>query len=156
MRPAVERSSRHRGFTLIELMAVVAIIAIVTSLALPHLKDAFSAAREGKAISELTGLDRNITEYLSRTGELPASWSDLEIGEMPKDPWGNQYIYHNHDLISIALIRRDGPIIPLNSDYDFFSTGPDGEWLPNIANLLSVDDIVRAENGEYFGLARNY
>ncbi len=45
---------------------------------------------------------------------------------------------------------------PLNSDYDLYSSGNDKESRDPLANALSRDDIVRANNGTYIGLGEDY
>ena len=42
---------------------------------------------------------------------------------------------------------------PINSDFDFFSVGLDGKSNQPINSGISRDDVIRAENGDYFGLA---
>ena len=39
----------------------------------------------------------------------------------------------------------------MNSDYDLYSMGPDGESLPPFTASTSRDDLVRASNGGYIG-----
>jgi general secretion pathway protein G len=46
--------------------------------------------------------------------------------------------------------------VPLNSDYDLYSSGPDGESRSPLTAAPSRDDIVRANNGGYIGLAGEY
>lgn len=52
--------------------------------------------------------------------------------------------------------RRDGPGLPLNSDYDLFSLGPNGLSEISLTSQLSLDDVIRARNGNFFGLASEY
>jgi hypothetical protein len=55
-----------------------------------------------------------------------------------------------------AVRRRDQYLFPLNTDYDLFSLGPDGDSAVALGNLLSLDDVIRANDGGYFGPAANY
>jgi general secretion pathway protein G len=52
--------------------------------------------------------------------------------------------------------RRDGFMFPLNTDYDLFSLGPDGRTAVSVGSLLGQDDVIRANNGAFFGPAREY
>jgi general secretion pathway protein G len=52
--------------------------------------------------------------------------------------------------------RRTGPNLPLNSDYDLFTIGPDGLSAISIDSQFSLDDVIRANNGAYFGVASEY
>ena len=53
-------------------------------------------------------------------------------------------------------MRKDKKLVPLNSDYDLYSMGPDGESKPPLTAKASKDDIVRANDGEFVGLAERY
>jgi general secretion pathway protein G len=46
--------------------------------------------------------------------------------------------------------------VPLNSDFDLYSKGRDGKSKPNLAAKVSYDDIIRANDGEYVGIASEY
>ena len=52
--------------------------------------------------------------------------------------------------------RKDRFLVPINSDYDLYSMGPDGGSVPPLTAALSRDDIIRANNGDYFGLASGF
>jgi general secretion pathway protein G len=52
--------------------------------------------------------------------------------------------------------RKDRFLIPLNTDFDLFSMGQDGVSKPPLTSQDSWDDIVRANNGGFVGLAHKY
>lgn len=52
--------------------------------------------------------------------------------------------------------RRDGFLFPLNTDYDLFSLGPNGRTAVSIGHAVAQDDVIRANNGSFFGLASEY
>jgi len=52
--------------------------------------------------------------------------------------------------------RRDRYMFPLNTDYDLFSLGPDGRTSVSLGESVGLDDVIRANNGGYFGTASNY
>jgi general secretion pathway protein G len=52
--------------------------------------------------------------------------------------------------------RRDRYMFPLNTDYDLFSLGPDGRTSVSLGEKVGLDDIIRANNGGYFGPASEY
>ena len=73
------------------------------------------------------------------------------------DPWGRPYEY----LLMASEkgkkgFRKDKNLHPLNSDYDLYSCGRDGKSIPPLTAQQSRDDIVRANNGGFVGLATNY
>jgi general secretion pathway protein G len=53
-------------------------------------------------------------------------------------------------------MRKDRNLVPINSDYDLYSMGPDGESMPPLTAARSRDDIVRANNGGFVGTAEAY
>ncbi|MBM3974803.1 MAG: prepilin-type N-terminal cleavage/methylation domain-containing protein [Planctomycetes bacterium] len=52
--------------------------------------------------------------------------------------------------------RRDRYMFPLNTDYDLFSLGPDCRTAVSLGEAISLDDVIRANNGGFFGLAADY
>jgi general secretion pathway protein G len=57
---------------------------------------------------------------------------------------------------SIGQARKDRNLVPINSDYDLYSVGPDGRSVPPLTAHHSQDDIVRARNGAYIGPASEF
>jgi general secretion pathway protein G len=52
--------------------------------------------------------------------------------------------------------RRDRFMFPLNDDYDLFSLGPDGRTSVSLGEGVGLDDVIRANNGGFFGVASEY
>jgi prepilin-type N-terminal cleavage/methylation domain-containing protein len=69
---------RNHGFTLIELMIVVAIIAIIAAIAIPSLLNARKAGNEASAISSLRTLTTVSEQYRTRFQTYPADLAALE------------------------------------------------------------------------------
>ena len=92
-------------------------------------------------------------------GIYPQSLADVDGEDFSQvlDPWGNPYQYLN-----IAQggpggkVRKDKFLVPLNTDFDLYSMGRDGESLAPLTAKASHDDIIRANNGGYVGLAVDY
>ena len=84
---------------------------------------------------------------------LPDTLEDLGPG--PRiDHWGKRYYYLSSTAENWKTERRmDQHQVPLNEDYDLFSSGPNREWRKPLMNALSHDDIVRADNGLFIGVA---
>ena len=70
----------------------------------------------------------------------------------------NNYQYLNIRSAGPGLgaVRKDGNLNPLNTDFDLYSTGKDGRSKSPLTAKHSRDDIVRANNGAFFGLAEDY
>jgi prepilin-type N-terminal cleavage/methylation domain-containing protein len=69
---------RHAGFTLIELMIVVAIIAIILSMAIPSLQSSRIAAAEASGVAGLRSLHTEVGLYRARFGYWPADFAALQ------------------------------------------------------------------------------
>lgn len=120
-----------RGFTLIEILLVVIIIGILVSLVAPRLAGRSEEARKQAARADIDGgISLALDLYEMDNGRYPGKLDDLvtKPGEslnwkgpylkkgLPKDPWGNLYIYkfpgtHNpssHDLSSSGPDKQEG------------------------------------------------
>jgi general secretion pathway protein G len=85
----------------------------------------------------------------------PSSLAD--IGQAGKlDPWGNPYVYYNIDANGKGQARKDHALNPLNTDFDLYSNGADGVSKSQITQKDSLDDVIRASNGAYVGLASGF
>lgn len=126
-----QRLIRQRGFTLIEVMVVVVILGILAAVAVPRIMDNPDKARAAKARQDVRAIEAALDMYrldnynypstqqgleaLVRqpSGEPPArNWKDGGyLRSVPKDPWGNDYLYLSPGS---------------KSDIDVYSLGADG------------------------------
>ncbi|MBY0401297.1 prepilin-type N-terminal cleavage/methylation domain-containing protein [Myxococcota bacterium] len=53
-------------------------------------------------------------------------------------------------------VRKDRFQVPINSDFDLYSMGPDGETRAPLSPPVSRDDIIRANDGAYYGVAAEF
>jgi general secretion pathway protein G len=53
-------------------------------------------------------------------------------------------------------IRKDRSLHPLNTDFDLYSLGADGRSVAPLTAKQSHDDIIRANNGGYYGYGEDY
>ena len=84
-------------------------------------------------------------------------WIQTSVGFVKKDPWGNDYQYLNiAKEKGKGKLRKDKNLVPINSDFDLYSMGPDGSSVAPLTARASRDDIVRANDGGFVGLAGNF
>lgn len=157
-----ERPLHMRGFTIVELIVVMAILGILTTLAIPTYTNMKNKARSARAIAEIRELEKVINAFsIEKAGTFPNTLDELQQASFRdlKDPWGNPYIYTNilnptgpqeYDP------REDPSTNKLNTDFDLFSKGADGNSLTLVTDPASQDDIVRGGDGGFVGLARDY
>jgi general secretion pathway protein G len=150
------RGCSRLGFTLVELMIVLAIIATMTAMVMPRYRLAVQTSRRMVAIAEIKDLGAKIELFEAAYGMYPASLADL--GEGPQiDPWGNAYRYLDFSTVEgKGTLRKDKFLVPLNSNFDLYSMGPDGQSLPPLTAKASRDDVVRANDGDFVGVAEDY
>jgi len=122
-----------KGFTMIELMVVIVILGILAAIIAPRLVGRTDEARITKARVDITNLETALKLYkldngvyptteqglqalveAPETGTTPRNWREggyLEKNRVPKDPWGNDFVYLSPGV---------------NGDFDLSSYGADG------------------------------
>jgi general secretion pathway protein G len=123
----------NRGFTLIELMVVIIILGILAMYVAPKIMSRPGEARQVKARLDIQNIENALKLYKldngiyptteqgllalveqPETGTIPKKWKSggyLEKGRVPKDPWGNEFVYLSPGL---------------KGDFDIISYGLDG------------------------------
>ena len=147
--------TRRRGFTIIELLLVLMIIAVLAWIGIPAYQGYIARTRVVDAITMVAKISKDIHDYEIRTGALPNSLSDVSY-DTTMDPWGNAYAYRNLRTAHGAGARKDKSLKPLNSDFDLYSVGPDGRTAPSLTDAKSRDDVVRARDGGFIGTAAEF
>ncbi len=105
-----------------------------------------------------TTLEAGISLYEVVHGVFPASLAEISRGAI-LDPWGNTYQYLNIIAGGPGVrghARKDRYLVPLNSDYDLYSMGKDGRSVAPLTSRWSRDDIIRANDGDFWGLASDF
>jgi general secretion pathway protein G len=148
--------SRETGFTVIEMMLTVAIVAVLALIATSSYTKYRERVQTMEAVSDIGSLAPLIGQYALDNNGYPDTLADIGRDTM-RDPWGNPYQYLSHDTnASRGQWRKDHNIVPVNSDYDLWSNGKDGLSSPPLVAAHSRDDIVRANNGRFIGLASEF
>jgi len=150
--------ARQHGFTLAEMAIALAIVAVVASIGLPKFQDYQEQLRVTQAIYEINFMNSKLMLKLDELhGAAPGDLS--EIGELnKKDPWGRPYQYQPlTGLKGVAgKARKNKNLVPINTYYDLYSVGKDGQSVLAITAAASRDDILLANDGRFVGMAKDY
>lgn len=150
---------RQAAFTLVELLIVLAILALLAAIAVPMYSKYATRVKIAKAEQFLAETSMLLVRYHQNTFTYPATLSEIGISEPVLDPWGNPYRYLPIDINpppNTGHVRRDKNMNPINTDYDLYSAGPDGRTQTQLMAKFARDDIVRASNGSYIGVADDF
>jgi general secretion pathway protein G len=123
----------RKGFTLIEIMIVVIILGLLASLVVPNLIGQGEKAKQKLVCVQMKSLKNALNSFKVQYGHYPTTeeglkaliqnpdpdkYQDYPKGgflsdkKLPKDPWGNDYIYINNggelDIISLGADGKEG------------------------------------------------
>ena len=123
----LKRQQAAHGFTLLELMVVLAILALLGGLVGPKVLDYLGKAKSRTAIVQIAELEKTLDNFKLDVGRYPTTeegldalvkrpasanlWSGPYIKEVPKDPWNNPYKYANPGAgggVEILSLGADG------------------------------------------------
>ena len=136
-------------------MIVVLLLGVLIAIALPSYSRYRNTVMTAKAVTAIVALSTLIDRYLQDERQYPPDLAALSI-PTPIDPWGNPYVYYNVDANGRGQARKDHALNPINTDFDLYSMGPDGQTKKQITQKDSVDDIIRASNGKFVGVAADF
>ena len=150
--------ARHSsGVTMIEIIIALAIVGILSAVSVRLYDNYLHRADLSQATLDIHSIIVAISHYeLVNDGDLPDDLDAVGKGGL-LDPWGNPYQYLNISTVKgNGKVRKNKNLVPINSDYDLYSMGPDGKSQSPLTAKASRDDIVRASNGRFIGVASEY
>lgn len=133
---------------------MVALLGLLSAIAIPVYNGYTETARIGQAVKDIKLMDPVIQDYWQDNGFYPVTLA--QVGTGGNDPWGNPYQYLRIQGADPGDLRKDKNLVPINADFDLYSMGADGQSVSPLTAKVSRDDIVRANNGAYIGLAEGY
>jgi general secretion pathway protein G len=152
----VRKADGARGFTFIELMISLMIVGVLTGVAIPMYQNHRERIRVDTAIADIAAMSAAIKVFATDAQRFPESLNEIRMGGK-LDPWG--YPYRYLDLTTKkghGASRKDKRLNPLNSDFDLYSVGKDGDTSTSLNPKVSRDDVIRARDGRFIGLARDF
>lgn len=147
-----------RAYTLAEMAIVLVIFGLLFGMIHPVYLHYVDEAKSKDVVTQIKELEKEIDDFYKDKGYYPDSLDEV-ISPPPLDPWGNPIQYlkiKDAPSSSQGKIRKDKNLVPINSDYDLYSSGPDGKSVPPLTANASRDDIVRGRNGDFVGTAIDY
>ena len=117
------KRAKRSGFTLVELLTVIAIIALLAALILGLAGNAQKSAARNKAEAEIEQLSVFITDYQMKYGQVPPSSLALSNALVEAnhsltnllDPWGMAYSYSNSSKATFYLWSHGGDLEPFTN-----------------------------------------
>lgn len=137
---------------------MIAIIGVIAAIAVPMYQSYVFDSQVASATSDIKLLETRIERFYSENRRYPDDLAEMGYGAK-QDPWSQPYEYLNIQAGGPGVAgrrRKDRNLVPINSDFDLYSRGPDGDTRPPLIAPPSRDDIVRAANGAWIGLGGKY
>ncbi len=145
------------AYTLIEMLIVMALLLTLAAVTVDMCGDYVREVQLMRATIELGTIEKAIEDFKTDHGDYPVSLDVLDLKKRT-DPWREPYVYLKIHGVrgGRGSARKDRFLVPLNTDYDLYSKGPDRRSQPPLTAALSYDDIIRAGNGVFVGPVSKY
>ena len=142
--------------TVVELTVVLCIVGVLLAIVVPAYQNYRERLRIDQAKRDIVVMAGVIANFRQDQRAYPDSLAGAGLGGM-RDPWGNPYgdLYLGEPNAR-GHARKDHSLVPINTDFDLYSMGPDGRSAPPLTAQHSRDDIVRANDGAFIGVAADY
>jgi general secretion pathway protein G len=154
---SVRRFRRAReGFSLVELMVAIGVCTILTAIAIPSYLSYIQRTKVTTAVMDIVKIATAIGQYTTLNEIPPPDLATIGADTL-LDPWGNPYVYQSFTgLNGKGKMRKDKNLNPINTQYDLYSKGADGQSKLPLTAPVSQDDVILAYDGNYIGLASKF
>ena len=137
-------------------MVAIGILAVIAAIGLPSYISYKQRAYVAAATMDIMTIATAINRYNTINNAPPPDLATIGLDSL-LDPWGRPYVYLSFTgLNGRGQMRKDKNLVPLNTQYDLYSLGADGQSRPPLTVPVSKDDVILANDGNYIGLASNY
>lgn len=139
-------------------MLALAILMTVLAIAVPGYSKYRDRVDNANAVVGVNTLVHKIELFYADHTRFPVDLTEIGMAGFT-DPWGNPFKYlriYGAGTGITGMVRKDKNLHPLNTDYDLYSTGKNGVTTTQIITPRGKDDIIRASNGKYIGIAEDY
>jgi general secretion pathway protein G len=150
------RRAEQQGFTSLEAMIAVAMVGLLMAIAVPSYNGYALRAKVSGAVADISRIAIAIEKYDLQNHRLPPDLGSIHFGDT-LDPWGRRYFYLPFtDIKGHGEQRKNKNLVPINTLYDLYSAGPDGDTKGPLTAKASRDDVIRANDGRFIGIASDY
>ncbi len=145
-----------QAFTTIEMIIGMTVLVLFFSIAIPVALKLADGIKSRTVIDDLIAIQSEIESYRI-TNNYPDTLDDI-YPTTQLDPWGTPYQYLRiaGGKNNVTGKQRKYKNLKINSTYDLYSMGPDGETASPLTAAISRDDILRGRNGRFIGYVTDF
>ena len=136
------------------------VVGLLAAIALPSYSAVIARQKVAEAGRDLGKIAMAIERYRTTRFAIPETLAELGLdADLLVDPWGRpyQFLSFNSSIPGIkGKIRKDHNLHPLNTEFDLYSFGKDGQSKSSLTAKDSRDDVIWARDGDFVGLAEDF
>jgi general secretion pathway protein G len=138
------------------MFVVLAITGALAAIVVPAYRSYVQRAKVSTAVADISTMSMALERYNFQHMSLAPDLAAVGYGDA-LDPWGHKYYYLPFDDVhGHSGQRKDRNLVPINTKYDLYSAGADGQTRAPLTARVSRDDVILANDGGFIGLASDY